>query len=137
MQLSETSTYLRSASRKLLLVFSAENPDTSVCSWINSPWVLGSDWPVVFLAQLLVIIALLLTEVLLPPDVSIASIPYNAFLRWLLPDIYTQDSFVILNPYFTTGLLFVSSTTLVLFFASGMYSEKISYANKYVSSFSV
>jgi len=64
--------------------------------------------------------------------VSIVSIPYNALLRWLLPDIYTRDTFVILNPYFTTGLLFVSVTTLVLFFVSGMYSEKISYANKSV-----
>ncbi|KAJ3746390.1 hypothetical protein DFH05DRAFT_941362 [Lentinula detonsa] len=36
------------------------------------------------------------------------------------------------HPYVTTGLLFVSVTTLVLFFASGMYSEKIAYANKYV-----
>jgi hypothetical protein len=27
-------------------------------------------------------------------------------------------------------LLFVSVTTLVLFFASGMYSEKIAYANQ-------
>ncbi|KAJ3837219.1 hypothetical protein F5878DRAFT_622986 [Lentinula raphanica] len=37
-----------------------------------------------------------------------------------------------IHPYLTTGLLFVSVTTLVLFFASGMYSEKIAYANKYV-----
>ncbi|KAG6908658.1 hypothetical protein DXG01_003752 [Tephrocybe rancida] len=36
------------------------------------------------------------------------------------------------HPYFSTGLLFVSVTTLILFFASGMYGEKISYANKYV-----
>ena len=103
------------------------------CMWlVDLTSVLGSDWLAVFLAQLLVVIALLLAEVLLPPDVSIVSIPYNALLRWLLPDIYTRDTFVILNPYFATGLLFVSVTTLVLFFASGMYSEKISYANKYV-----
>ncbi|KAJ3882212.1 hypothetical protein F5051DRAFT_394832 [Lentinula edodes] len=37
-----------------------------------------------------------------------------------------------IHPYLTTGLLFVGVTTLVLFFASGMYSEKIAYANKYV-----
>ncbi|KAJ4490393.1 hypothetical protein J3R30DRAFT_3421315 [Lentinula aciculospora] len=37
-----------------------------------------------------------------------------------------------IHPYLTTGMLFVSVTTLVLFFASGMYSEKIAYANKYV-----
>jgi len=37
-----------------------------------------------------------------------------------------------LHPYFASGLLFVSVTTLVLFFASGMYSEKVAYANQYV-----
>ena len=37
------------------------------------------------------------------------------------------------HPYFTLGLLSVSVTTLVLFFASGMYSEKIAYANRSVS----
>ncbi|XP_006455462.1 hypothetical protein AGABI2DRAFT_187784 [Agaricus bisporus var. bisporus H97] len=85
-----------------------------------------------FLAQLLAVIILLLIEVLLPPDISILSIPYKAFLCWLLPEVYANDSVVILHPYFTTGLLFVSVTTLVLFFASGTYSEKIAYANKYV-----
>ncbi|KXN81988.1 hypothetical protein AN958_03335 [Leucoagaricus sp. SymC.cos] len=85
-----------------------------------------------FLAQLLVAIAILLVEVLLPPEVSILSIPYNALLRWLLPEIYTPDQVVLLHPFFSTGLLFVSVTTLALFFASGTYSEKISYANKYV-----
>ncbi len=86
----------------------------------------------VFLAQLLFIIALLLIEVLLPPGSSILTEPYKAFLVWLLPGVYSQDIDVTLHPYFTTGLLFVSVTTLVLFFASGMYSEKIAYANKYV-----
>ncbi|KAF8740043.1 hypothetical protein AX14_008955 [Amanita brunnescens Koide BX004] len=35
-------------------------------------------------------------------------------------------------PYIASGFLFVAITTLVLFFASGMYTEKIAYANKYV-----
>ena len=34
-------------------------------------------------------------------------------------------------------LLFVGLTTLILFFASGMYTEKIGYANKYVSPASI
>jgi hypothetical protein len=89
-----------------------------------------TDLATVFLAQLLVVIALLLVEVFLPPGSSILSIPYNALLQWLLPEIYTSETAVLLHPYFTTGLLFVSVTTLVLFFASGMYSEKIAYANK-------
>lgn len=48
----------------------------------------------------------------------------------MLPDVYTPDVEVTIHPYFASGLLFVSVTTLVLFFASGMYSEKIAYANK-------
>ncbi|KAG8215933.1 hypothetical protein J3R82DRAFT_7907 [Butyriboletus roseoflavus] len=35
------------------------------------------------------------------------------------------------HPYFPSGLLFVAITSLLLFFASGMYSEKIAYANRY------
>ncbi|KAJ7030826.1 hypothetical protein C8F04DRAFT_714126 [Mycena alexandri] len=85
-----------------------------------------------FLFQLLLVIAFLLTEVLLPPHISLLAIPCKMALQRLLPDIYTEDTKVRIHPYFTTGLLFVSVTTLVLFFASGTYSDKIAYANKYV-----
>ncbi|KAJ7176557.1 hypothetical protein C8R46DRAFT_1076656 [Mycena filopes] len=85
-----------------------------------------------FLFQLLLIIAFLLAEVLLPPDVSLLAIPCKLVLRRILPDIYTEDTEVHVHPYFSTGLLFVSITTLALFFASGTYSDKIAYANKYV-----
>ncbi|KAF7762678.1 hypothetical protein Agabi119p4_9271 [Agaricus bisporus var. burnettii] len=44
-----------------------------------------------------------------------------SFLCWLLPEVYSVDSTVILDPYFTSGLLFVSVTTLALFFTSGTY----------------
>ncbi|PPR06729.1 hypothetical protein CVT26_001334 [Gymnopilus dilepis] len=71
-------------------------------------------------------------QVLLPPHISLLSIPYAMLLHWLLPDFYPTDKDVLLHPYVASGLLFVSVTTLVLFFASGMYSEKIAYANKYV-----
>lgn len=54
------------------------------------------------------------------------------FLQRVLPGVYTAETDVVFPPYFASGLLFVSVTTLVLFFASGMYSEKIGYANKYV-----
>ncbi|KAL0946307.1 hypothetical protein HGRIS_012549 [Hohenbuehelia grisea] len=85
-----------------------------------------------FLAQLLLIIAFLLCEVLLPPHVSLLAIPYKLLLHMLLPDLYPPDAPITLHPAFASGLLFVSLTTLVLFFASGMYTEKIAYANKYV-----
>lgn len=83
-----------------------------------------------FLLQLLLVIAFLLCEVILPPQISILVIPYKMFLQRILPEIYTDDVQVTLHPYIASGLLFVSVTTLVLVFASGMYSEKIAYANK-------
>ncbi|KAJ7040841.1 hypothetical protein C8F04DRAFT_229226 [Mycena alexandri] len=85
-----------------------------------------------FLFQLLLIIAFLLAEVLLPPDISLLAIPCKLMLRRILPHIYTEETEVHVHPYFSTGLLFVSITTLALFFASGTYSDKIAYANKYV-----
>ncbi|KAJ6476200.1 hypothetical protein C8R45DRAFT_1102471 [Mycena sanguinolenta] len=85
-----------------------------------------------FLFQLLLIIAFLLLEVLLPPHISLIAIPCKLVLQRLLPDIYTADTEVHIHPYFSTGMLFVSVTTLVLFFASGTYSDKIAYAHKYV-----
>ncbi|KAG5635012.1 hypothetical protein H0H81_012729 [Sphagnurus paluster] len=85
-----------------------------------------------FLAQLMLSIVFLLAEVLLPPESSLLAMAYGALLHRLLPHIYTTDTRVDVHPYFPSGLLLVSVTTLVLFFASGMYSEKIAYANKYV-----
>ncbi|KAK7042201.1 sporulation-specific protein spo7 [Favolaschia claudopus] len=85
-----------------------------------------------FLFQLLLVIAFLLVEVLLPPDISLIAIPCKLVLQRLLPDIYTEETEVYIHPYFSTGLLFVSVTTLALFFASGTYADKIAYANKYV-----
>ncbi|KAJ3759846.1 Spo7-like protein-domain-containing protein [Lentinula raphanica] len=79
-----------------------------------------------FLFQLLTVIIFLLYEVLVVPEASLLAIPYT----WLLQQRVYQKATI--HPYLTTGLLFVSVTTLVLFFASGMYSEKIAYANKYV-----
>ncbi|RDB28197.1 hypothetical protein Hypma_001518 [Hypsizygus marmoreus] len=83
-----------------------------------------------FLFQLLLVIAFLLSEVLLPPQSSLLAIPYKMLLQHLLPDIYISESEVQVTvyPYFLSGLLFVSVTILVLFFSSGMYSEKIAYA---------
>ncbi|KAH9833105.1 Spo7-like protein-domain-containing protein [Rhodofomes roseus] len=83
-----------------------------------------------FLAQLLVIITFLASEVLL--QTNVLSIPYAVLLRAAFSDLYTERTDISIHPYFTTGLLFVSVTTLVLFFASGMYSEKIGYPNRYV-----
>ena len=84
----------------------------------------------VFLLQLLIIIAFLLCEVVL--QTNLLSYPYKWVLHQVLPDIYPEDADVRVHPYFASGLLFVSVTTLVLFFASGMYAEKIDYANRCV-----
>jgi hypothetical protein len=88
----------------------------------------------VFLLQLLLLIAFLLSEVLL--QTTFLAIPYRFVLHQALPEIYGEKEkleAVRLHPYFASGLLFVSVTTLVLFFASGMYSEKIAYANQCVA----
>ena len=82
----------------------------------------------VFLAQLLLIIAFLLSEVFMQTD--LLSIPFRWTLRKILPDIYGPDVHFQVHRYFALGLLCVSVTTLALFFLSGMYSEKIAYANK-------
>ena len=83
---------------------------------------------IVFLAQLLIIIGFLLSEVLL--QTNLLSVPYVWVLRSILPDIYGPDVKVQVPRYFSLGLLCVAVTTLALFFLSGMYSEKIAYANK-------
>ncbi|KIP03277.1 hypothetical protein PHLGIDRAFT_94988, partial [Phlebiopsis gigantea 11061_1 CR5-6] len=83
-----------------------------------------------FLAQLLCIIAFLLSEVLL--QTNFLSVPYVRALRWILPDIYGPNAEVQVHRFLKLGLLCVAVTTLALFFLSGMYSEKIAYANKYV-----
>jgi hypothetical protein len=95
-----------------------------------------------------------LQSVLPSGHVSLLSIPYALLLARILPELYDpnvlkqnenievpgQDipspmPMPTLHPAFATGLLTVSVTTLVLFFASGLYTEKIGYANRYVMSF--
>ncbi|ETW77074.1 hypothetical protein HETIRDRAFT_105720 [Heterobasidion irregulare TC 32-1] len=83
-----------------------------------------------FLFQLIGTIVFLLSEVLL--QTSFLSILSRFLLRHALPEHYGPDDDFRVHPYFVSGLLFVAVTTLVLFFASGMYSEKIGYANRYV-----
>ncbi|KAH9982962.1 hypothetical protein BGW80DRAFT_1247656 [Lactifluus volemus] len=75
-------------------------------------------------------LAIKLCEVLL--NIPFLSIPYQHFLRFALPKSYGPDVEVRLHPYVASGLLFVSVTTLLLFFATGLYSEKIGYAHRYV-----
>ncbi|KAH7929284.1 hypothetical protein BV22DRAFT_1125895 [Leucogyrophana mollusca] len=82
-----------------------------------------------FLAQLVLVIAFLLSEVLL--QTAFLDIPYTYVLRKAFPEAYAVGT-AKPHPYFASGMLFVSVTALLLFFASGMYSEKIAYANRYV-----
>ncbi|GAA5820688.1 hypothetical protein JCM3770_001452 [Rhodotorula araucariae] len=51
---------------------------------------------------------------------------YLAYVVFVLPSIYS------LVHYGNVAMLLVAVTTLVLFFATGMYSEKIAYAHKFV-----
>ncbi|KAH9941533.1 hypothetical protein B0H21DRAFT_824367 [Amylocystis lapponica] len=80
-----------------------------------------------FLAQLLLLIAFLLSEVVL--HTRLLLVPHQFVLRSVLPNVHTDDIDTDLHTYLASGL-FVSVTTLVLFFASGTYSEKIGYANR-------
>ena len=82
----------------------------------------------VFLVQLIFTIVFLLCEVLL--HTPFLSVPYQYLLRRAFPNAYGPDVEVRLHPYIASGLLFVSVTTLLLFFATGLYSEKIGYANR-------
>lgn len=82
----------------------------------------------VFLVQLLASICFLLSETFL--QTSFMALSYKFLLRKSLPHAYSEDYDVQLHPYFAKGLLLVAVTTLILFFASGLYEEKIGYANR-------
>ncbi|GJJ14654.1 hypothetical protein Clacol_008920 [Clathrus columnatus] len=79
-----------------------------------------------FLVHLLLLILVLLSDVFL--YTSFFVMPLNFLLKRLTPEYEP----IIPHPYFTSGLLLIAVTTLILFFASGMYNEKIGYANRYV-----
>ncbi|KAI0077564.1 hypothetical protein K474DRAFT_1771657 [Panus rudis PR-1116 ss-1] len=83
-----------------------------------------------FLAQLVIAIIFLLCEVVLHTDFLVP--PCHWAISLILPEDARQDAELTFHHYLTLGLLCISVTTLVLFFVSGMYSEKIAYANRYV-----
>lgn len=62
------------------------------------------------------------------------AIPYNIIANQFPANGLINDGQELVHPYASSVLLLVAVTTLVLFFASGMYSEKVAYANQYVSS---
>ena len=77
----------------------------------------------------MIVIIFLLSDFLF--DTAFLVLPFNGLFRLA----FAQDhENVLAPPYVTAGLLFVAVMTLVLFFASGMYSEKIGYANRSVPS---
>ena len=86
----------------------------------------------VFLFQLLALILFLAGEVFL--QLNLLDIPFHFALRRTFPTLYSPEEIadVHVHQYLTLGLLSVFVTTLVLFFASGTYSEKIAYANRFV-----
>ncbi|EIW74066.1 hypothetical protein CONPUDRAFT_170351 [Coniophora puteana RWD-64-598 SS2] len=83
-----------------------------------------------FLVQLLLAIVFLSSEVLL--ETTFLSVSYRHLLRKAIPGLSIGPGGPSIHPYVAPGLLFVSVTALLLFFASGVYSEKIAYANRYV-----
>ncbi|QRW13167.1 Spo7 domain protein [Ceratobasidium sp. AG-Ba] len=116
------------------------------CPLAGNNTLMANDPRIVFLAQLVFVILFLTSDVLL--DTSFLILPVNLavphldekiripFLKWwfgqsdwVVPQISTP---VIPHPYVIPGVWLVAVTTLILFFASGLYSEKILYANRYV-----
>ena len=88
-----------------------------------------------FLVQLAVVILFLMMEVLL--ETRFFDMPLNYALHLSFPEALSDNERLELHPYVAKGLLFVSITTLLLFFASGLYEEKIAYANRCVPRSSV
>ncbi|KIY69902.1 hypothetical protein CYLTODRAFT_392824 [Cylindrobasidium torrendii FP15055 ss-10] len=83
----------------------------------------------VFFISLLVTTFIMLVEVLLPRESSILLLPYRLALLHFLP---SADPPQALPPLLPTSMLFVCMVTLMLFFASRLYADKIQYANRYV-----
>lgn len=79
----------------------------------------------VFLLNLIIVILVLTADVLL--STGFFAWPLKSLLRQL-PIESRPD--VVFHPYLAPGALLVAITTLVLFYASGMYAEKIGYANR-------
>jgi len=89
------------------------------------------------LCTLVYLLSLVLSTVILASD----SLLETTFFLWpvntLLKRFWDDQIFITPHPYVLHGVFFVLGVTLFLFFASGLYSEKITYANKYVSSTSL
>lgn len=84
----------------------------------------------IFLLQLCAVIIIATCDFIL--DTYVLIWPINtAFARVKPP--YGPISPIRPHPYFAPGILLIAATTLFLFFSNGLYSEKIGYANKYVS----
>ena len=83
---------------------------------------------------MLALISFLVCEVSF--QLNLLDIPFHFLLTRTSPTLYSPEEMtdVHVHRYFTLGLLSVSVTTLLLFFASGMYYEKIAYANRSVPS---
>ncbi|KAG8933335.1 hypothetical protein FRC01_009821 [Tulasnella sp. 417] len=84
----------------------------------------------IFLLQLCAVIIIATCDFILDTYVLIS--PINAAFARVKPP-YGPISPIRPHPYFAPGILLIAATTLFLFFSNGLYSEKIGYANKYVS----
>ena len=103
--------------------------------------------PPVYLLLLVSAVLVFLSDVLLETELCLfplnhAVYYYYSYTRsierikvdtWRTEDDADAGIYFHLPPYVRTGCLFILGVTLFLFFASGMYSERVGYANKYVS----
>ncbi|KAG8925551.1 hypothetical protein FRC02_009598 [Tulasnella sp. 418] len=82
-----------------------------------------------FLSYLVIMIIISAIDFLF--DTSILALPANFALQYIPPSYRPPPLYI--TTYVASGVLLVHGMTLLLFFASGMYSEKIGFANRYVS----
>jgi hypothetical protein len=82
------------------------------------------------LYTLVYLLLLVLSTVTLASD----SLLETTFFLWpvnaMLKRFWDDQIYIIPHPYLLHGTFFVLGVTLCLFFASGLYGEKITYANK-------
>lgn len=82
----------------------------------------------VLLLQLVFCIMILASDVLLSTDFFTWPINY---LTQHIP-IFTREQHIVLSPYVRQSTFCIAVITLFLFYASGLYAEKIGYANRCV-----
>lgn len=82
------------------------------------------------LCTLVYLLLLVISTVILASDSLLETTLFLWPVNTLLKRFWDDQIYITPHPYVLHGAFFVLGVTLFLFFASGLYSEKITYANK-------